>query len=138
MPPKHSECRNIAMAQSSLSAKTLGFCMANLTLGGKQYTNARLSILPGLCADLILGLDFQKQHQSVIFHHGGPQSPLEVCGLSVLKVEPPDLFANLTSDSHPIATKLRRYNHVDREFIDTQRLLKESTIEPCNSPGEHK
>ena len=75
--------------------------MANLTLGGKQCTNVRLSILPGLCADLILGLDSQKQHHSVIFHHGGPQSSLEVCGLSVLKVEPPDLFANLTSDSHP-------------------------------------
>ena len=36
---------------------------------------------------LLLGLDFQKQHQSVIFHHGGPQSPLKVCGLSVFEVE---------------------------------------------------
>ena len=71
-----------------------------------------------------------------IFHHGGPQSPLEVCGLNVLKIEPPDLFANLNSDSHPIATKSRRYNYVDREFIDTevQRPLKEGNIEPSNSP----
>ena len=107
------------MVQSSLSAKTLGFCMANLTLEGKQYTKVCLSILPGLCADLILGFDFQKQHQSIIFHHGGPQLPLEVCGFSVLKVEPPDLFANLTSDNHPIAV---------------QRLLKEGIIEPSNSP----
>ena len=134
--PKHPGRRNIAMAQSSLSAKTLAFCMANLTLGGKQYTKVRLSILPGLCADLILGLDFQKQHQSIIFHHGGPQSPLEVCGLSVLKVEPPDLFTNLTSDNHPIVTKSWRYNRIDREFIDTevQHLLKEGIIEPSNSP----
>ena len=73
--PKHSEQGNIARAQSSLSAKTLGFCIAYLTLGSKEYTNVHLSIFPGLCADLILGLHFQKQHWSVIFHHGGPQSP---------------------------------------------------------------
>ena len=110
--------------------------MANLTLRGKQHTNIRLSILPGLCADLIPGLAFQKQHQSVIFYHGGPESPFEVCGLNMLKVEPPDIFTNLTSDIHPIATKSWRCNHVDKEFIDTeiQRLLKESIIEPSNTP----
>ena len=60
---------------------------------------------------------------------------LQVCGLSVLKVEPPDLFAKLTSDCHPIAIKSRRYNHVDREFIGTeiQRLLKEGITEPSDS-----
>ena len=62
-----------AMAQSSPSAKTLGFCMANMELGGNQYANVLMSILPGLCADLLLRLDFKKHHQSVISHHGGPQ-----------------------------------------------------------------
>ena len=133
---KHPEHMNIAMAQSSLSAKTLRFCMANLTLGGKQDTRVCLSILPGLCEDLLLGLNFQKKHWSVIFHHGGLQSPLEVCGLSVLKVKPPDLFADLTSDSHPIPTKSWWYNHVDKEIIDTevQHILKEGIIEPSNPP----
>ena len=89
----------------------------------------------GLCADLLLGLDFPKQHRSVIFHHGGPQPPLEVCGLSMLKVGPPKLFANLTADCHLIATKSRRYRHDDRKFIDAeaQSLLKEGIIEPSNS-----
>ena len=82
------------MVQSSLSARSFGFCTVDLELGGKQYSNIRLSILPGLCADLLLGLDFQQQHQSVIFHHGIPQPPLEVCGLSLLKVGSPELFAN--------------------------------------------
>ena len=119
------------MAQSSLSARTL-FCTVDLELGGKQYSKIRLSILPGLCADLLLGLDFQKQHQSAIFQHGGPQPPLEVCGLSMLKVGPLELFANLTVDCHPIATKSWRYSHDDRKFIDAeaQRLLKEGIIEP--------
>ena len=124
------------MAQSTLSAKTLGHCIADLELGGKTYSNLRLSILPGLCSDLILGLDFQKQHQSVSFHHGGPEPPLVVCGLTTLKVEPPDLFTNLTADVHPIATKSRKYSSEDRKFIDSevQRLLNEGVIEPSNSP----
>ena len=104
---RYPDPRDISMAQSTLSAKTLGHCIADLELGGKTYSNLRLSILPGLCSDLILGLDFQKQHQSVSFHHGGPEPPLVVCGLTTLKVEPPDLFTNLTADVHPIATKSR-------------------------------
>ena len=134
--PKYPKRRGITMAQSSLSARTLGFCKVDLELGGKQYSKIHLSILPGLFADLLLGLYFQKQHQSIMFHQGGPQPPLEVCGLSMLKVGPPELFANLTADSHPIATKSRRYSHDERKFIDAeaQRLLKEGIIEPSNSP----
>ena len=133
---KYSDPRDICMAQSSLSAKTLGYCITSLELDGRTYSNFHLSILPSLCSDLILGLDFQKQHQSVSFHHGGPEPPLTVCGLSTLKVESPDLFSNLTADIHPIATKSRRYSYEDRKFIDAevQRLLGEGVIEPSTSP----
>ena len=134
---KYSTRRSISMAQSSLSAETLGHCIVNLEVDGKEYPNLRLSILPGLCSELILGLDFQKQHQSISFHHGGPKPPLVVCGLTTLKVEPPDLFANLTTaDVHPIATKSWRYSYEDRKFIDSevQHLLAEGIIEPSNSP----
>ena len=68
----------------------LSTCVVNLGLNGKTYPGFRLSILV---------------HQSISFLHGGPKPPLEVCGLTTLKVEPPDLFANLTADVHPIATK---------------------------------
>ena len=93
-------------------------------------------ILPGLCSDILLGLDFQSQHQSVSFQHNGPKPPLTICGLSVLKVESPDLFFNLTSDVHPIATKSRRYCREDQEFIasEVRHLLNEGIIEPSNSP----
>ena len=79
---------------------------------------------------------FSEEHQSGIFHHGGPQPPLEVCGLSMLKVGHLNFFANLTADCHPITTKSRRYSYDDRKFIDAeaQRLLKEGIIEPSNSP----
>ena len=134
--PKHPACKSISMAQSTLSAETLGHCIVSLDLDGKTYSDLHLSILPGLCSGLILGLDFQKQHHSVSFHHGGPKPPLQVCGLTTLKVESPDLFANLTADVHPIATKPRKFSYEDRKFIDSevQRLLGEGIIEPSNSP----
>jgi len=47
-----------------------------------------------------------------------------------------ELFANLTADCQPIASKLRQYSFDDRTFIEeeTRRLLKEGIIEPSNSP----
>ena len=72
----------------------------------------RKSVLPELCAELILGLDFQSQHKSVIFEHGSKPS-LSVCGLSSLIKDPPQLFANLSSDCRPIATKSRKYSRDD-------------------------
>ena len=92
--------------------------------------------MPGLCADLILGLDFQSQHSSVTFHYGGSEPPLAVCGFSKLNIDPPEPFANLTADCHPIASKSRRYSQEDSAFIDEEvkRLLKEGIIEPSLSP----
>ena len=57
----------ISMATSSLETKVSGFCLVDLKLEGMLYRNLHLSVLPELCADLILGLDFQSQHKSVIF-----------------------------------------------------------------------
>ncbi|XP_059804785.1 uncharacterized protein LOC132380106 isoform X2 [Hypanus sabinus] len=58
------------------------------------------------------------------------------CSLSTLKVPPPPLFANLTPDCKPVATKSRRYSAGDRAFIqsEVQRLLREGIIEPSSSP----
>ncbi len=90
-----------------------------------------------------MGLDFQRHMRSVTLHFNGPLPPLTirsrpapVCGLSALKVEPPSLFANLTEDCHPIATRSRRYSAADRAFVTTEvaRLLKEGVIAPSNSP----
>ena len=102
----------------------------------KVYDGFRLSVLPGLCADLILGLDFQSQHTSVVFHYGDSEPPLSVCGFSTLNVEPPEPFANLTTDCHPIASKSRRYSQEDSAFIDEEvkRLLREGIIEQSRSP----
>ena len=73
---------------------------------------------------------------SVIFNYGGAEPPLSVCGFSTLNIDPPEPFANLTEDCHPIATKSRRYSQDDLVFIDNEvkRLLKEGIIEQSRSP----
>ncbi|XP_059838259.1 uncharacterized protein LOC132400840 [Hypanus sabinus] len=60
----------------------------------------------------------------------------DTCSLSTLKIPPPPLFANLTPDCKPVATKSRRYSAGDRAFIQSEvrRLLREGIIEPSTSP----
>ncbi|MCP4800870.1 MAG: DDE-type integrase/transposase/recombinase, partial [bacterium] len=126
----------VSMASTALSANVTGTCRANLEYQNQKYSNLCLSVLPGLCADLILGLDFQSQHESITFQYGGSQPPLSVCGFSTLNMDPAEPFSNLTQNCHPIASKSRRYSRDDLKFIDgeVERLLKEGIIEPSNSP----
>ena len=126
----------ISMAASSLAMKVTGHCFADLLLEGRTYNKVRLSVLPDLCTDLILGFDFQSRHDSVVFKHGGPNPSLSICGVSTLNTDPPQLFANLTDDCHPIATKSRKYCRDDLAFINSEvkRLLEEGIIEPSKLP----
>lgn len=126
----------VSMATSLSSAEVSGTCAVDLSYQGRHYEDLRLSVLPGLCADLILGLDFQSRHESVVFQYGGSEPPLSVCSFSTLKVKPPEPFKNLTADCRPIATKSRRYSQEDSEFIDKEvtRLLDEGIVEPSHSP----
>ncbi|XP_015767631.1 PREDICTED: uncharacterized protein LOC107346353 [Acropora digitifera] len=132
----NSAVSQVAMATSSLSTKTEGSCSVTIKYQGHTYKDFHLSVMPGLCSDLILGLDFQSQHDSVTFKYGGTKPPLSVCGFTTLNIEPPSPFENLTADCHPIATKSRRYSKDDLTFIgnEVERLLKEGIIEPSQSP----
>ena len=80
----------VSLASVSHSSQIHGYCETDLALMGRQYKNVRLHVLPDLCADLILDLDFQTQHQSITLNYGGNEAPLDlVCGLSSLNVKPP-------------------------------------------------
>ena len=57
----------VSMASTALSANVTGTCMTKLEYQNQKFTNLHLSVLPGLCADLILGLDFQSQHENITF-----------------------------------------------------------------------
>ena len=92
--------------------------------------------MENLCIDIILGLDFQSQHDSITLKLSGKKPPLVICGLATMEIDPPSLFENLSPDCKPIAAKSRRYSVEDKKFIqlEIERLLKEGIIEQSNSP----
>ena len=126
----------IAMAADDLSKTTKGHVLVNLEYKNNHYCNIKLSILSNLCTDVILGHDFLKLHEKVEFTFEGKRCPLSICGLASAKIKPPALFGHLTEECRPIATKSRRFNTPDKQFISSeiQKLLKEGIIEPSRSP----
>ena len=63
--------RNISMALSTMNTTLLGYCEIDLKLNGHGYMNVRISLLRDLCSDVLLGHDFQKEHQHRKFNLGG-------------------------------------------------------------------
>ena len=110
--------------------------MTSVNIEQREYDTVDFSILPDLCADVILGMPFLKRHEDVTLSLGGDQPGLNICGLTRISVTQPKLFSHLTPDCHPIATKSRRFNPIDSKFIESevQRLLAEDVIEPSHSP----
>ena len=125
----------VSMASGSLKSTISGYVNVNFTIEKNQYANIKLNVMDNLCMDVILGLDFQKQHESVTLKLGGKKPALLICGLSSMSSEPPSLFSNLSVDCKPIAAKSRRYNCHDRKFItqEIDRMLKDDIIERSNS-----
>ena len=126
----------INMASTNLTKQTSGHCNVKLTYKDKTYKGVKLSLLPNLCSEVILGHDFLKVHSDLIMSFKGNQEPISVCGVAAAKVEAPSLFQNLSEDCHPIATKSRRHTKEDEKFIDAsvKQLLEDDIIEPSSSP----
>lgn len=126
----------IAMASTSLHSNITGYCYANIKLSEHEYPNAKLSVMPDLCADVIIGHNILREHCSIEVNFGGKKSALRICSLSTAKVEPPLLFSNLSPDCRPIATRSRHYGEEDRQFIakEIEKLLSDGIIEESNSP----
>jgi len=100
------------------------------------YKRQKKGVLDHLCCDILLGIDFQAQHSSVVSKFGGNKTTLTVCGFTTLGTKWPTPFKNLTADCHPVAVRSRKYSQEDRAFIneEVRRLLKEGIIEPSQSP----
>jgi len=66
----------------------------------------------------------------------GERTPVKICSLTTLNVEPPPLFEHLVSECKPIAAPSRKYRKDDRTFISSEvnRMLAEGIIEPSSSP----
>ena len=100
-----------------------------------------LSVMPGLCADVVLGQDFLRLHKEVVIKLGGPRETIFVgktsaCGIAACAANCDRLFRNLKPKCKPIATKSRKFNEDDQRFIaaEVRKLLLDGIIEPSFSP----
>lgn len=128
---------DITMADTSLTMKVTHYCVENISIDKRNYSDTKLLVMNNLCENLILGRDFLKRHKSLNVEFGGKEPALELtCGLTEAKVNPPRLFGFLTPDVKPIATKSRKYSNSDKAFIrdEISKLLQAGIIEPSQSP----
>ena len=133
---KFSNKRNNIDGNHTLTAPIRGYCTANIETDDREYPIVKLHVFPNLCADVILGQNWQAMHESITIKNGGEKPPVKICNLTTLDVTPSPLFQYLSPDCKPIATKSRKYSHEDQNFIknETNRLLAEGIIEPSDSP----
>ncbi|XP_064083977.1 uncharacterized protein LOC135199749 [Macrobrachium nipponense] len=132
----------VSIASKSLNASSPEFVTADLVHLDQRYPRIQLGVLKDLCCDVILGYDFQKQHQSVTFQYGGNKLSLKitgakpVCVLATADIDEPSLFPNLPQQCKPIAVKSSRYSQNDQLFVKDQisHLRSKGIIEPSISP----
>ena len=95
------------MADASSTTKIEGECYVNFAMQKRYYKNVKLHVLENLCSDVILGQDFMKQHEKVVFEFGGNQPTLHISAVTAMKVPAPSLFEHLSDNCKPIAVKSR-------------------------------
>ena len=117
------------MATGDLVKETKGFVLADLEYSGALYKNLKFLILPNLCSEVILGHDFLGLHSKIEIPLDGKKSPLSLCSVAAANIDPPTLFGELKEGWKPIATRSRRHNKPDGDFIEKEinSLLKEGT-----------
>ena len=127
--PKSPSNKTVSLALTSMESTVIGSCQLTLSLNDRTYEKVKIEILQNLCSDMILGYDFQKQHQNLTFHYGGPKPDLLVpsttqtnisamsesdTSIKYADVKPPSLFKSLPDNIKPIAIKSRSFNKDDR------------------------
>ena len=143
-PKPDGDSSEVALASTTSSVKILGFVNVNASVLGNDY-HLKLGVIDRLCADIILGQDFLKLHESVTIEMGGSQLSISICNeqerkatcsVSMAKISSPRLFQFLDCKSCvPIATKSRKFKEEDKKFIkeEISKLLTEGIIEPSES-----
>ena len=132
------------MAETSTQCNARYKCKVDIVFNKRCYKSVELYVLKNLCADVLLGNDFQSRLKRVIFEQNGSENDLvvrpaagfETCAVAAASLESPPLFANLTSNCKPIATKARRFNAADAEFIrlEIAKWFQNGIIRPSQSP----
>lgn len=103
----------ITMANSSLSTEIIDRCNVKLEMKGHTYSEVEMLVMKNFCSDAIIGHDTLQSHSLVDIVFQGRRPALKICSLAIAKVPPVSLFANLTPDCAPIATKSRKCSNED-------------------------
>jgi len=69
------------MTVGLLKGSVLDQCSTEITLNGMVYENVQLKVMRNLCCDVLLGLDFQRQHQRVVITYDGTRPGLIISSL---------------------------------------------------------
>jgi len=122
---------SIGMNSSEISVETLGKTTADLNLLDRTYPSSNFRFLKNLCADVIVGQTFLRQHSSVTFMMNGHKEALTIAtsaespdagrpAVAAADLEPPQLFEFLLPDCKPIAAPSQRYSSEDTKFIRSE------------------
>ena len=108
----------VQMASTSMKIKSTGFCLVDIHIHKSKYDAIRLNLFDDLCSDVILGIDFHRQHQRLIFQFNEEYPDLivandKICSVAADTTEKVSLFSNLSRGYRTIATKSRRYKQKD-------------------------
>ena len=79
----------ISMAAGDLTKETKGYVTVDLEFKGTVYKDTKLSILPNLCSEIILGHDFLGLHRKLEIPLNGVKAPLSLCNVAAANIEPP-------------------------------------------------
>ncbi|GAA49408.1 hypothetical protein CLF_103024 [Clonorchis sinensis] len=124
-----------SIASTNLSCVISGDLYATVLYKSMRY-GAKLSLLSKLCSDVILGLDFLSQYQSVVITFIGKRPQFAVCTLKARKSMLPLCSTISSPGCTPSSTKSRRFSCADTVFIGTEirKLLAGKITEPSYSP----
>ena len=113
----------VALAKQNATFKSLGKTSAELTVFEQKY-NLQLGVTQNLCADLIRSRDFMTRHRRVVFEGNEEGKDIinnsSVCTIAAAKINSIRIFKNHDPGIRPIATKSRRFNAEDQQFIRSE------------------
>ena len=105
----HPSKQDISMALTSLKTHVIGHCFADIDLNQHVYTWTRHGVLKDLCSDIIIGHNFQEEHERTTTEFGGNkpemifQTQHQSVPSSAAIIDEPSFFSCLLRDCKPIA-----------------------------------
>jgi len=107
------------MAASNLKGKVAGQCIVDVIMNSREYAGVQLGVFRDLCADVILGQDFQARHRQAVFKYGRLEADLvtvdleTACSLLLPRAYPRCLTIRF-QNVNPLLLSRGRFNAEDK------------------------